>query len=114
MTWRGGRRNGARGTLGPRNEFLVGCNRVFDTAGNVWDPTKTVTAAPKNVILNVRAGATTDVAGVGAGDEVWFNEGDGNYYATGSGSPLRPTLSSAAQGATALGVIEAEDRILLQ
>jgi len=103
-------------TLGPRNEFLVGCNTVFDTAGKVWSPTGTVTAAPKDVILNVKTGATTDIPGVGAGDEVWFNEGDGNYYATGSGSPLRPTSPAplTAQGATALGVIDAEDRTLIQ
>lgn len=101
-------------TLGPREDLLVGCNTVFDTAGNVWDPAKTVTAAPKDVILDAVTGSTTDVPGVGAGDEVWFNSGDGNYYATGSGSPLRPTLSSAAQGATALGVIDAEDQNLIQ
>ena len=101
-------------TLGPFTEVLVGCNRVFDTAGKVWNPAGTVTAAPKDVILNVETGATTDVPGVGAGDEVWFNAGDGNYYATGSGSPLRPTLSAAAQGATALGVIDAAGRTLTQ
>jgi len=101
-------------TLGPRQNLLVGCNTVFDTAGNVWAPAGTVTAAPKDVILDVETGRTTDVLGVGAGDEVWFNSGDGNYYATGSGSPLRPTLSAAAQGATVLGVIDAEDQTLIQ
>jgi len=101
-------------TLGPRQNLLVGCNTVFDTAGNVWAPAGTVTAAPKDVILDVETGRTTDVLGVGAGDEVWFNSGDGNYYATGSGSPLRPTLSAAAQGATVLGVIDAEDHTLIQ
>jgi hypothetical protein len=101
-------------TVGPRHDLLAGCNTVFDTAGNVWSPSGTVTAAPKDVILNVRTGATTDVPGVGAGDEVWFNSGDGNYYATGSGSPLRPTPASAAQGSTPLGVIDAEDRTLIQ
>jgi hypothetical protein len=69
----------------------------------VWDPAGTVTAAPKEVILNVQTGRTTDVPGVGAGDEVWFNKGDGNYYVTGSGSPLRPTPAAAAQGASVLG-----------
>jgi hypothetical protein len=101
-------------TLGPRHELLVGCNTVFDTAGNVWSPAGIVTAAPKNVILNVKTGSTTDVPGVGPGDEVWFNSGDGNYYATGSGSPLRPTPAAAAQGAAPLGVIDAEDRNLIQ
>ena len=101
-------------TVGPRHDLLIGCNTVFDTAGNVWNPAGTVTAAPKDVILNVKTGSTTDVPGVGAGDEVWFNAGDGKYYATGSGSPLRPTPASAAQGATPLGVIDAEDQNLIQ
>lgn len=108
-------------TLGPRPEelsrshdLLVGCNTVFDTAGNVWSPAGTVTAAPKEVILDVLTGGTTDVRGAGAGDEVWFNSGDGKYYATGSGSPLRPTPASAAQGASVLAVIDAEDRNLIQ
>jgi hypothetical protein len=101
-------------TLGPRHELLIGCNTVFDTAGNVWNPAGTVTAAPKDVILDVQTGNTTDVRGVGAGDEVWFNAGDGHYYATGSGSPLRPTPATAAQGASVLGVIGAEAQHLRQ
>ena len=101
-------------TVGPRNELLVGCNKVFDTAGNVWSTTGTVTAAPKDVILNVNTGATKDVLGAGAGDEVWFNEGDGNYYATGSGSPFRPLPAATAKGSTPLAVIDAEDRKLIQ
>jgi len=101
-------------TLGPGEELLVGCNTVFDTAGNLWNPTGTVTAAPKDVILDVETGITMDVPGVGAGDEVWYNAGDNKYYATGSGSPLRPTLAAAAQGASVLGVIDAADQTLLQ
>jgi hypothetical protein len=101
-------------TVGPRNDLLIGCNTVFDTAGNVWNPTGTVTAAPKDVILNVKTGAAKDVLGVGAGDEVWFNPGDGNYYATGSGSPFRPLPAATAQGATPLGVIDAGSQKLIQ
>src|SRR5262249_20507590 len=37
-------------TLGPREDVLIGCNTVFDTAGKVWDPAGTATAAPKDVI----------------------------------------------------------------
>src|SRR5262249_18361443 len=40
--------------------------------------------------------------------------GDNKYYATGSGSPLRPTPAAAAQGASVLAVIDAEDQTLLQ
>jgi hypothetical protein len=101
-------------TVGPSPDLLVGCNMVFDTAGNVWDPNGTVSAAPKAVILNVLTGATTDVPGVGAGDQVWFNKGDGRYYVTGSGSPFRPLPAATAKGATPLGVIDAEDPTQIQ
>ena len=68
------------------------------------------------MIIDVETGSTTNVPGVGAGDEVWFNSGDGNYYVTGSGSPLRPTSAAplTAQGSTPLGVIDAEDKTLIQ
>ena len=94
--------------LGPNQDLLIGCNTVFDRNGNVWDPTKNITANPRDVIIDAKTGIIeATVFGVGAGDEVWFNPGDDHYYATGSGSPLRPTLSSAAQGASVLGVIDA-------
>jgi hypothetical protein len=102
---------------GPDHDFLVGCNTVFDTAGGLWSATDPNTAAPIQVILNVSAGKTTVVPGVGVGDEVWFNRGDGNYYTASSTSPLRPLDFSApadAQGAAILGVIDAEDKELLQ
>jgi hypothetical protein len=101
-------------TVGPRNDLLAGCSTVFDTAGNVWDPNGTVTAAPKDVILDIRTGGTKDVLGAGAGDEVWFNSGDGNYYATGSASPFRPLPAATAKGSTPLAVIDAEDQKLIQ
>jgi hypothetical protein len=107
-------------TLGPNVDLLAGCNTIFDTAGNAWDPTKNVTAAPIQVILDARTGAIDAVVpGVGAGDEVWFNSGDGNYYTASATSPLRPTEVVAgtpltAQGAAILGVIGARDRTLKQ
>jgi hypothetical protein len=53
---------------------------VFDIAGNVWDPTKGIPADPRDVIIDAKTGKKdADVFGVGAGDEVWFNHGDGNY-----------------------------------
>ena len=73
--------------------------------------------------------ASGSVLGVGAGDEVWFNEGDGHYYTASSGSPLvplaitpaRPPVGTAtpapvltAQGAAILGVIDALSHTLEQ
>jgi hypothetical protein len=108
--------------LGPKGDLFVGCNTVFDTAGNVWSATGTVTAAPNDVIIDAKDGSiNARVLGVGPGDEVWFNAGDGNYYATGSGSPLRPIdivgtppIAQTAQGSTPLGVIDATDQKVLQ
>jgi co-chaperonin GroES (HSP10) len=102
---------------GPRNDFLVGCNTVFDTAGGLWSVTDANTAAPIQVILNVSTGNVHQVEGVGVGDEVWFNSGDGNYYTASSTSPLRPLDLSPpadAQGAAILGVIDAKDQNLIQ
>jgi hypothetical protein len=107
-------------TVGPRQDLFIGCNTVFDTAGNVWDPNGTVTAAPKDVIFDAKTGKKypsvldANVYGVGAGDEVWFNKGDGNYYATGSRSPFRPLPAATAKGATPLGVVDAKDQKILQ
>jgi hypothetical protein len=105
-------------TKGPDHDFLVGCNTTFDTAGGVWNQADTHTAAPIAVVLNVATGALHQVVGVGAGDEIWFNAGDGNYYTASSGSPLRPLdpvgAPADAQGAAVLGVIDAEDKNLIQ
>jgi len=107
-------------TVGPRQDLFVGCNMVFDTAGNVWSPTGTVPADSRDVIVDAKTGKKdptaldANVFGVGAGDEVWYNKGDGNYYATGSGSPLRPLPAATAQGATPLGVVDAKDQRVLQ
>jgi secreted PhoX family phosphatase len=102
---------------GPDNDFVVGCNTVFDAAGNLWSQTDANTAAPIQVILNVSTGKPVPVAGVGASDEVWFNSGDGNYYTASSNSPLRPldlNPPADSQGAAVLGVIDAEDKNLIQ
>jgi hypothetical protein len=95
-------------TLGPNQDLLVGCNTVYGVDGKVWDPAKDITADPREVIIDAQTGIIeATVFGVGAGDEVWFNRGDGHYYVTGSGSPLRPTPPAAAQGASVFGVIDA-------
>ncbi len=107
-------------TLGPNLDLLVGCNTLFGTDGGVWDSTKNVTAAPIQVIIDARTGAIDKIVpGVGVGDEVWFNKGDGNYYTASSTSPLRPTEVIAAtpltaQGAAILGVIDAREKSLKQ
>jgi len=106
-------------TLGPNVDLLANCSTVFDTAGNVWDPTLNVTAAPIQVIIDAFTGRIdSTVPGVGAGDEAWYNSGDGNYYTASSASPLRPTEVIAApltaQGAAALGVIDARAQVLKQ
>jgi hypothetical protein len=119
-------------TVGPRQDLFIGCNAVFDTAGNVWNSLGKVTAAPKDVIIDAKTGKKdpgaldANVYGVGAGDEVTFNAGDGNYYATGSGSPLRPidvtpapvppatTVPQTAQGSTPMGVVDSKDQKILQ
>ena len=94
-------------TLGPNQELLVGCNAVYGVDGKVWDATKDITANPREVIIDATTGRIdATVFGVGSGDEVWFNRGDGHYYVTGSGSPLAPRPTTA-QGASVLGVIDA-------
>jgi len=108
--------------VGRKGDLFVGCSNVYDTAGNLWAPAGTVTAAPNDIIIDAKDGSiNARVLGIGAGDEVWFNTGDGNYYATGSGSPFRPIvvvgtppLAQTAQGSTPLGVVDAKDETILQ
>jgi hypothetical protein len=119
--------------LGPKQDLLVGCNTVFDTAGDVWTGNAdrdTNSAAPRYVILDAKTGDVDKVLlGVGPGDEVWFNKGDGNYYTASSGSPLaanaitppRSPVGTAtaapvnvSQGAAILSVIDAEKQKVLQ
>jgi hypothetical protein len=104
---------------GPGQHFLVGCNTVFDTSGALWSQNDNNTAAPIQVILNVRTGVVDQVGGVGVGDEVYFNPGDRNYYTASSTSPLRPLdvgtgVPADSQGAAILGVIDAAGKNLIQ
>jgi hypothetical protein len=97
-------------TKGPGNDLLIGCNTIWDTAGGLWNAADPNTAAPIQVILDVRTGAQLRVGFVGVGDEVWFDSQSGNYYTASSTSPLRPldvTGAADAQGAAILGVINA-------
>jgi len=119
--------------VGPNEQLLVGCNTVFDELGKKWTGNadrETHTAAPQYVILDAVTGTVVaNVTGVGVGDEVWFNPGDGHYYTAASGSPLapnaitpaRPPVGNAttapvltAQGAAILGVIDGSSNTLEQ
>jgi hypothetical protein len=105
-------------TVGPNGDLLVGCNAVFDTSGNACTAvvpapnpagtpaahpaTCTGIAFPQAAICNPAAGrnctgnALVSVPGIGGGDEVWFNSGDGNYYVTGGNNPIGPTFGVVA------------------
>lgn len=107
-------------TLGPNGDLLVGSNSVFDTAGKkcsavvpgsttskVGVPaTCTGIAFPQEAICNPGRGCSpsmgslVSVPGVGGGDEVFFNSGDGNYYATAGNDPVGPVFGVIASGAT--------------
>ena len=92
-------------SLGPRQDLLLGCSVVFDTAGNAWSATDPNTAAPSQIIMDARNGSIDRVVmGVGGSDEVWFNEGDGQFYTASRNNPTGPVL----------GVIDAEDQRLVQ
>lgn len=102
-------------TLNPTTDELgVGCNAVFDTAGGKWSATDPNTATPYFVIMDTKTGfIEAYVPGGGVGDEVWYNSGDGHYYATLSGGPLAPAPATV-QGPATLGVIDASSKTLDQ
>jgi hypothetical protein len=99
-------------TVGPNGDLLVGSNSVFDTSGKkctavVPSPNPAGTPAgapatctgigfPQVAICNPGNGCTgnalVSVPGVGGGDEVWYNSGDGNYYVTAGNDPVGPVF----------------------
>jgi hypothetical protein len=108
-------------TLGPSGsgDLLVGSNSVFSTSGSKCtavvpapSPAGTTPAAPltctggiaspQEAICNPFRGCTpangslVAVPGVGGGDEVWFNSGDGNYYVTAGNDPVGPVFGVIA------------------
>jgi hypothetical protein len=103
-------------TVGPNGDLLVGSNSVFDLAGKkcsavvatasttprIVPPICETTAGPQEAICNPGRGCTPTngslvaVQGVGGGDEVWFNKGDGNYYVTAGNNPNGPVLGVIA------------------
>jgi hypothetical protein len=92
-------------TLGPKQDLLLGCSVIFDTAGASWTTADANAAAPISVVMDTRNGKVeTMVAGVSGSDEVWFNPGDGRYY-----------LAARNQaGGPVLGVIDAKSESLVQ
>ena len=106
-------------TAGPNGDLLVGCNTVYDTAGNACVGANSIPgttanpvatrplvctgiAYPQVAICNPGRGCTpangslVSVPGPGGGDEVWFNSGDKNYYVTGTSNPIGPSLGVVA------------------
>ena len=90
--------------LGPRNDMLLGCSQVFDTAGNPFTASDANAAAPTQVIMDANGSIDAVVAGVGGSDEVYFNSGDGRFYTASRNNP----------GAPVLGVIDARTQRLVQ
>ena len=115
----------AGNTVGPNGDLQIGCNSVFDTSATPTSTTHKCTAvvpspspagtaagAPatcnngisgaQEVVCNPFNGCTpsngsiVSVPGVGGGDEVWYNPGDGNYYATAGNNPGGPALAVIA------------------
>jgi hypothetical protein len=113
-------------TVGPNGDLLVGCNSVFDNNANQVDTAHKCTAVipspsptgapagapvtckgiaePQTVICNPGPGrgctgnALVSVPGVGGGDEIWFNSGDGNYYITAGNDPVGPVFGVVTSG----------------
>jgi hypothetical protein len=105
-------------TVGPNGDLLVGCNSVFDLSGNkcsavvpapsppgttaAHPATCTGIGAPQEVICNPARGcipangSIVSVPGVGGGDEVWYNSGDGYYYVTAGNDPFGPMFGVIA------------------
>ena len=103
-------------TLGPRNDLLLGCSVIFNTANTAWtgltDPNP---AAPSQVIMDARTGKIdATVAGVGGSDEVWFNAGDGRYYTASRANPGAVPNGANPPTSPVLGVIDADSQRLVQ
>src|SRR6266446_2585391 len=80
-------------SLGPRQDLLLGCSVVFDTAGKAWSASDPNTAAPTQMIMDAKTGKIDSAV-----------KGDGRYYTASRNNPGGPVL----------GVIDAEDQTLIQ
>jgi hypothetical protein len=71
---------------------------TLQSLGAIIPPVCNGIAFPQVAVCNVTPGrdctgnALVSVPGVGGGDEVWFNSGDGNYYITAGNLPAAPAL----------------------
>ena len=71
--------------IGPDHQILLGCN----------DPNKTVQST---VVIDDRNGhVVASVAGEDGADEVWFNDGDGQYFLANWGAPIRKRSASSTR-----------------
>jgi len=108
-------------SAGPNGDLMVGCSLVFDQAGNACSavvpspsPNATVghpalctgTSGAQVAICNPSKGCTgnalVSVQGVGGGDELYYNSGDGNYYVTSGNLPIGPSFGVVASGLNTL------------
>jgi hypothetical protein len=98
--------------LNPTNgDLLIGCSVVFDTAGDVWSGTDTLTATPYQVVISPTGVIQAYVPGPGASDEVAYDAADNQWYTGSSSSPYAPSVvvpggTAVEQGAAILGVID--------
>jgi hypothetical protein len=108
-------------SAGPNGDLMVGCSTVFDKAGNACSavvPSPAATGAAVGhpalctgtsgaqvAICNPSTGCTgnslVSVQGVGGGDELYYNSGDGNYYVTAGNLPIGPSFGVVASGLNA-------------
>lgn len=76
-----------------KQNLLVSCGVVFDTAGLAWNAAGTSSAAPISVLLEAGTGAIIkNIEGTGGSDQVWFNPVDQHYYVASANQPGGPVL----------------------
>lgn len=83
--------NGA--TMGPNGNIMLGC-----TPGNF-------PAGVTTLVLNTRTKNYTNLSGLWASDEVWYNSGDNRYYTGSSGQPVKAGVTTTSRGSV-FGVID--------
>ena len=85
--------NGA--TMGPNGNIMLGC-----TPGNF-------PAGVTTLVLNTRTKNYTNLSGLWASDEVWYNSGDNRYYTGSSGQPVKAGVTTTSRGSVLASSMEA-------